>query len=270
MPWYVKGLGDFNNAAAGGRGFMLVRAYIMADTAVHAATTGDLATAERLVGEGKPFDEQVRKLSAPGSLPTLLVTAAETLPAAQIAYQRDDLSTAHRLTSQVVGPFRDAQPVGSHEELQKSSVMYATSLVMTRVEFGRGDYVAAENAAREGLKFRKIVSYGSVQDFREVNELATWLTLALVRQGRLAEAAQTIAPVVKFQRDLKPKNHGDVWQGYELANALYAQALTDPKQAPALLREATSLFDQLPPSMRNLHDVRQWRARIEAARRKAG
>lgn len=270
MPWYVKGLGDFNNAAAGGRGFMLVRAYIMADTAVHEATVGDLETAERLITEGKPFDEQVRKLSAPGSLPTLLVTAAETLSAAQIAYERDDLATAHRLTAQVIGPFREAKPVGSHEELQKSSVMYATSLLMTRVEFGRGDYVAAENAAREGLKFRKIVSYGAVQDFREINELATWLTLALVRQGRLAEAAQTIAPVVKFQRDLKPKNQGDVWQPYELANALYAQALTDPKQAPALLREATSLFDHLPASMRNLHDVRQWRARIEEARHKVG
>ena len=72
------------------------------------------------------------------------------------------------MTSQVIGPFRDAKPDGSHEELQKSSVMYSTSLVMTRVEFGRGDYVAAENAAREGLKFRKIVSNGSVQDFREL------------------------------------------------------------------------------------------------------
>ena len=66
LPWYVKGLGDFNNAAAGGRGFMLVRAYIMADTAVRAATMGDFATAEKLVAEGTPFDEQVRKLSAAG------------------------------------------------------------------------------------------------------------------------------------------------------------------------------------------------------------
>jgi hypothetical protein len=148
--------------------------------------------------------------------------------------------------------------------------MYGTSLVITRTEFGRGDYAAAERAVREGIQFRKIVSNGAVQDLRELNELATWLTLALARQGRLAEAAQTIAPVVKFQRDLKPKNHGDAWQGYELANALYAQALTDPKQAPALLREATSLFNQLPASMRELHDVRQWRARIEEARRKAG
>jgi hypothetical protein len=270
LPWFVKGLGDFNNAAAGGRGFMLVRAYNMADTAVREATVGDFAAAERLVAEGAPFDEQVRKMSAPGSLPALLVTAAETLAAAQIAYERDDLESAHRLTSQVVGPFRDAKPVGAHEELQKASVMYGTSLVITRTEFGRGNYAAAESAVREGIQFRKIVSNGSVQDLRELNELATWLTLALVRQGRLTEAAQTIAPVVKFQRDLKLKNHGDVWQPYELANALYAQALTDPKQAPALLREATSLFDQLPASMRELHDVRQWRARIEAARRKAG
>ncbi|MGL1608660.1 hypothetical protein ACSTIN_22965, partial [Vibrio parahaemolyticus] len=56
----------------------------------------------------------------------------------------------------------------------------------------------------------------------------------------------------------------------ELANALYAQALTDPKQAPALLREAASLFDQLPASLRSLHDVRQWRARIDEARHEVG
>jgi hypothetical protein len=221
-----------------------------------------------LIAEGKPFDDRVRKLSAPGSLPALLVTAAATLSAAQIAYERDDLETAHRMTSQIIGPFRDAQPVGSHEELQKASVMYSGSLVITRVEFGRGDYVTAERAAREGLKFRKIISASSVQDLRDINELTTWLALALVQQGRIAEAAQTIAPVVEFQRGLTAKNHGDRWQPYELANALYAQALTDPKQAPALLREATSLFDQLPPSMRDLHDVRQWRARIEEARRK--
>jgi hypothetical protein len=109
-----------------------------------------------------------------------------------------------------------------------------------------------------------------VQDLRELGELSTWLTLALAREGHTAEAAQVIAPVVGFQRGLKAKNHGDVWQPYELANALNAQALTDPKQAPALLREAISLFDQLPASMRELHDVRQWRARIDEARRKGG
>lgn len=270
IPWYVKALEDFNHAAAGGRGFALVRAYTMADTAFRAATLGDFATAEKLVADGAPFDERVRSLSPPGSLATVIVTAAEKLPAAQIAFQRDDLETAHRLASQVIGPVRDAKSDGNHQQYQQASVMYAGSLTLARVEFGRADYAAAEQAARESIQFRKIMSAGAVQDFRELGEISTWLTLALARQGRMAEAAETIAPVVEFQRGLKAKNQGDVWQPYELANALYAQALTDPKKAPALLREATSLFDQLPASMRNLHDVRQWRARIEAARRKSG
>jgi tetratricopeptide (TPR) repeat protein len=270
LSWLEKGVEDFNHAAYGGRGFKLVRAYIMADTAVRAATVGDFATAERLVAEGVPFGEQVRKSSAPGSLPTLLITAAEKLPAAQIAFQRDDLETAHQLTAPIIGPFRDAKPDGAHEELQKASVMYSASLVMCRIEYGRADFAAAEQAAREGIEFRKIVSSGSVQDFRELGELSTWLTLALVRQGRMAEAAETIAPVVELQRGLARKNHGDNWQPLELAIALYAQALTAPPKAAALLRESTSLLDQLPASMRGLHDVRLWRTRIEEARRKAG
>jgi hypothetical protein len=200
----------------------------------------------------------------------LIITAAEQLPAAQIAFERDDLETAHRVASQVIGPLRDAKADGAHQQFQQASVIYAGSFVLTRVEFGRGDYAAAEKAVREAIEFRKIMSTGAVQDVRDLDELATWLTLALVRQGHVSEAAQTIAPVVTFQRGLAAKNHGDRWQPYELANALYAQALTDPKKAPALLREATALFDQLPASMRNLHDVRQWRARIEEARRKSG
>jgi hypothetical protein len=74
--------------------------------------------------------------------------------------------------------------------------------------------------------------------------------------------------VIKFQRGLAARNRGDLWLPYEMANALYAQALTDPKQAAALLREAASSFDKLRPSMRNLHDVKQWRTRIQQAQGK--
>lgn len=270
LQWLVKQVDDLNNAAAGGRGFMLVRAYIMADTANRAAIAGDFATAGKLVSEGLPFSDRVRSMSPPGSLPALLVTASDKLPAAQIAFERDDLESAHAITTQLVGPLRGATPQGAHEQLQQAGVLYATSLLRTRTEFGRGDYAEAEKAAREGLRFRAIMSSESVQDRRDLGELSTWLTLALACQGHLAEAAETIAPVVEFQRGLKAKNHGDVWQPYELANALYAQALSKPKQAPALLREASALYDQLPATLRGLHDVRQWRARIEEARRKAG
>ncbi|MEA3176680.1 MAG: hypothetical protein QOI59_203 [Gammaproteobacteria bacterium] len=269
MPWYVKGLDDFGRAANGGAGFMLIRAWTMADTAVREATVGDPATADALVAAGAPFTERVRKVSPPGSLPPLLVDATDKLPAAQIAFERDDLETAHTLAIQAGDRMRVAKPDGAHEALQKANVMYIAALISTRVEFERSDYAAAEKAAREAIENRKLVSDGAVQDYRDQGELSTWLTMTLVRLGRTAEAAQTIAPVVKFQRSLAIRNHGDQWQPYELANALYAQALTDPKQAPALLREATSLFDKLPASMRNLHDVRQWRTRIHQAQAKS-
>lgn len=270
MPYFVQGLEDYNNAANGGAGFMLIRAWNMADTAIREATVGDFSSAEALVAAGAPFSERVRKLSPAGSVPALLISAADELPAAQIAFERDDLETAHRLLSHATDALRVAKPRDSHEELQQASCLYGASLIAARIEYGRGDFPAAEKAVREAVHYRKIVNEGAVADDRDQGELATWLTLALVRQGHLAEGAQTITPVVKFQRGLSARNHGDQWQPYELANALYAQALTDPKQAPALLREAASLHDKLPASMRALHDVRLWRTRIEEARRRAG
>jgi hypothetical protein len=76
--------------------------------------------------------------------------------------------------------------------------------------------------------------------------------------------------VVKFQRELAAKNHGDLWQTVELAAALYAQSLTDKQQRPALLREAAAKLDALPAALSGLHDVRLWRGLITAAERGAG
>jgi hypothetical protein len=211
----------------------------------------------------------MRQMAAPGSFPLLLIDACNQLPAAQIAFERDDLQTAHDIVTAAARQLRDSKPSGSHEELQKANTLYIAALITTRVEFERGDYAAAEKAAREAAAQREIVSTGAVQDSRDQGEIATWLTMALVRQGRLAEAAQTIAPVIKFQRGIAARNRGDLWLPYEMANALYAQALTDPKQAATLLREAASSFDKLRPSMRNLHDVKQWRTRIQQAQGKS-
>ena len=99
--------------------------------------------------------------------------------------------------------------------------------------------------------------------------MTTWLALAQLRQGRTPEAAATIAPVVKLYRELAPRNHGDVWLPLELASALYAQALTDPKQRAALLKESAALVDGLAPVLRPLREVQQWRERIHDAQRGA-
>jgi hypothetical protein len=88
---------------------------------------------------------------------------------------------------------------------------------------------------------------------------------AVARQGRLAEAAQIIAPAVEYQRQLSQHNHGDQWLPLERALGLYAQALSDPAKREALLHEATSLLDSAPSEIRPLHDTRLLRQLIESA-----
>ena len=107
-------------------------------------------------------------------------------------------------------------------------------------------------------------------DRRDVAEKATWLAMSLAKQGHLDEALQVIGPVVLFHRELAAKNHGDRWQPLELASALYAEALADPKKRAALLREAAALTDGLAAELRPLGDVRRWRERIQKAQQGAG
>lgn len=104
-----------------------------------------------------------------------------------------------------------------------------------------------------------------MDDRRLLNDDLTWLALAQVRQGHTSEAAQTIAPVVKFQRELTARNRSDRWQPKELAAALYVQALTAPANRAALLHEAAALIDGLVPEVRATREVRQWRTWVVQA-----
>jgi hypothetical protein len=139
-----------------------------------------------------------------------------------------------------------------------------------RAAYLSGDFVAAEHSLAQAVEQRAAAGTAATDDRRQLEALHTWLALAQVRQGHTSEAAQTIAPVVKFQRELAARNRGDRWQPKELAAALYAQALTDPANRTALLNEAARLIDNLVSEVRSTHEVQQWRARILEARRNAG
>jgi hypothetical protein len=74
----------------------------------------------------------------------------------------------------------------------------------------------------------------------------------------LRQAAQVIDPIVMFEQSLLARNHGDVWVPYEVARALYAQALAEPARRDVALKRAAALLSGLPPRLQGLHDVRQW------------
>ena len=221
------------------------------------------------VAKGAPFLTKLRKSEPEGSMAVVIVEAMEKIPAAGGAFERDDLATALRIATDAVGQLRSAKPDGALQASQRSISLYVASHIAGRTEFRLGNFAAAEQAERTALTARKEWGNQATPDQRELGDVSTWLAMSLARQDRLTEAAQTIGPVVKFQRELTARNHGDQWQPFELACALYVQSLTDKNESAALLREAAGLVDGLPPTLRALHDVRQWRDLIHQAQKQA-
>ena len=105
--------------------------------------------------------------------------------------------------------------------------------VAGHAEYLLGNYAAAERAEREPIEARKQYLTEAVGDRRDLAEKSTWLAMALARQGRLDEAAQVIAPVVKFHRGAGGAEITAIeWQPIELARALY-RAGARPTRASA-------------------------------------
>jgi hypothetical protein len=150
------------------------------------------------------------------------------------------------------------------EQNQSDTTLYLAAHVAGQAGFRLGDYAESERAERIAIDSRHRTQDQAVFDRRDIAIKSTWLAMAIARQGRRDEAAKIILPVVRFDREIAARNHGDQWLPVELAGALYAQALTDKERAASLLHEAAALVDSVVPAVRAAHDVRLWRERIAA------
>jgi hypothetical protein len=262
---YLKSLDDYGHATGGGASFVVIRAYDMTTTSNYQAQLGDAAGAQATIASGRAYAENLRKTEPPGSIAQLIVDDLQAASSAAAALQRDDLATAQRIAWDTAKSLQAAKASGDWQEGEKYISLYTALHVAGRAEYQLGNFAAAERAERGALEARKHWPTQATSDRRQLGELSIWLAMALARQGRLDQAAGEIGPVVKFQRQLAARNHGDQWQPVELASALYAQAMADKDQRARLLREAAGLLDNVAPTLRSLHDVRRWRARINEA-----
>ncbi|MGB6452166.1 MAG: hypothetical protein WBE92_15555 [Steroidobacteraceae bacterium] len=204
-----------------------------------------------------------RKLLGPAGHGTeVSISAVRAVSAANMAYERDDFATAGRIARDAVAQLQAARHsvAPQNRNYVWSILQEALFAIEGHAEYHLGDFAAAAQAERMALQ---AVS----ADASNYAQRTTWLSMALAREGKRTEAAQTIAPVVTMYRALEKRNHGDQWVPLEFAAALYAQALTDPSHRASLLREAAERVDHLIPAIARLHDTREWRARIEAAQR---
>jgi tetratricopeptide (TPR) repeat protein len=267
IPHYFKCLEDFAKATPGGAGFVIIHGYAVAQTATRQAQLGDDAGAGATIASAAPFLADLHRSEPKGSVAVVIADSLVDLPIASAAFERDDHKAAVRMVQETVRKLTPITPESGVQENQKFTSLFIAYHVEGRADFLLGDYADAERAERASIAARRHTPIEAVSDRRDIAELSTWLALAVARQGRLAEAAQLIAPVVKFHRELAVKNRGDEWQHVELAGALYAEALTDRTRAAALLHEAAATMDALPAAMRPLHDVKLWRDLISAAER---
>lgn len=253
-----------------GAGQIILYAYQLTQVVYAQSVVGDASAVSSTLTTCAPFLAKLRQSEPAGSMAPIIFDALCSVGAAQAAYERDDLVAARSTAMEAANRVQASKPARGVQEVQKYVTLFLASNIAGHAEYLLGNYPAAERAQREAIEARKKYLTEAVSDRRDVAEKSTWLAMALARQNRLGEAAEVIAPVVKFHRALAAKNMGDRWQTLELASALYAEALADPKKGAALLREAAALVDGLPATMRPVHDVRQWRERIHQAQQGVG
>lgn len=270
IPYYVLSLNDFAKASGAGAGQIILYAYQLTQVVYAQSVVGDTAAVSSTLATCAPFLAKLRQSEPAGSMAPIIFDALCNVAAAQAAYERDDLVAARSTAMEAANRVQASKPARGVQEVQKYVTLFLASNIAGHAEYLLGNYAAAERAQREAIEARKKYLTEAVSDRRDVAEKSTWLALALARQNRHAEATEVIAPVVKFHRELAAKNMGDRWQTLELASALYAEALADPKKGVALLREAAALVDGLPATMRPVHDVRKWRERIHQAQQGTG
>ena len=269
MEYYLKSLQDFGRASVAGTGQVILYGYQMSYAALQQAILGDFAGVEATIATGKPLLAKLRAEEPKDSMAPVIFEGLGKGGEAAAALYKGDLETAKRIAENVMSRVRPLTPEPGVQENEKYITLFWTANIAGHAKYLLGDYAAAELDQREALAARRKFLTEAIGDQRDVAEISTWLAMALARQGKHAEAVEAIAPVVKFQRGLASKNRGDEWLPFELARALYAQALADPAHGAALLHEAGALMDGLAAPLKPLRVVREWRERIHEAQRGA-
>jgi hypothetical protein len=226
------------------------------------AVSGDLTGVLRAAGSGQGRFETNSPHQPSGDSGWFAAGLDAQIVQAEVMYERGDFTGASRLAGQAATQLQSAKSPAAVQKLAQAYLLHYLANVYGHAEYQLGRFALAERGERLALAQNAIVlpfAPSVIENKRDGAEISTWLSMALARLGKVRQAAQVIDPAVKFEEGLMARDHGDVWVPYELARALYAQALAEPTQRAAALKRAGALLSGLPPRLQNLHDVRQWR-----------
>jgi hypothetical protein len=135
--------------------------------------------------------------------------------------------------------------------------------LVARTAFRMGDFPAALHALDMAIATWSLVENDAPDDV-DLQRFSTLRAIALGRAGS-TEAVTAGKTVLAAQRRLASLNRTDRLQPYELALALYADALAEPANATAKLAEATKVMDSLQPQVAALMGPKELRGWIRQA-----
>lgn len=144
----------------------------------------------------------------------------------------------------------------------KSNVLRGIRWPMAQSAYESKDYATAHRQMTLIMEDRRQMPWNEVLDKREIALEHAFAALTLARLDRQADAQALVGPVLKFERELSPRNHDDPSQRAELAFALYVASVAGLGDTKAQLTEAGAIMNKLPPEMLRLRDINLWRERI--------
>jgi tetratricopeptide (TPR) repeat protein len=252
-------------AGEGGTGSRMGQLRILSHAVMRNADAGHFDKARDIVDEIGSHIPELQKSEPKGSLAAPSAELMKLRAESRIALARGDALAARKICMDMNARLQAMQATGEADVQFKNSHIFMANDVKAQSELALKDFGAAEQSARAALTAKEHWVYDPAGDTRVKAGVSTLIALALVGQGKPAEARQVIEPVVKLHRELASRNRGDEMQKVEMAAALYAQALADPQRRSTLLRESRSLLDSLPGPVKSLVSTRTWADRVRAA-----
>jgi tetratricopeptide (TPR) repeat protein len=237
-----------------------------ADLGERQTAEADLATYARLNGQAVaelPPDSFMRAAIEQFGPYGIGVAARYALPLAA-----GDYGAVRELARAAVQRGQALQPKDALQEFIKNGRLATTYAVLADASYNLKDYAAADEQIKQAIDLRRRLPKRTLLDQLDIDDDLILAALIAVRLDRSVEAQQLIEPVVKFNRELKTRDHDDLFQHVQLARALYVSALASPAQRTAELNEAAALMDGLPPPMRRQISVALWRDRIAEEQKK--
>ena len=231
------------------------------------AERGDLAAAERQWSDARRILDSWVQTFPSNSYERRFWS--RVLPVTQMEYAvaRGDAAAARRVAKGAREALLQVDPGAEPSRRQLwAGMLRRLHAGMLRVELEGNDLAAAERQVQWLAGARRDLAADSLEVRRDEGVDQALSALVLARLGRLDEARPLAAKALAFERELHALGTDDQMHKVDLAQALAASAAVDPAHAKALLGEAKSLLESLPPEARALRTSRWVEGLVAEAR----